>query len=299
MNEIHIWLGVYESEERFQRYMKEHYSDGDDKPLNEFAADQNEIFYDHDWIESIYKSGRSAKSLLGSLSYSESFKRKASVVASDLDLTDSNAVIMIDSSEIANPTNAKGNGYKLTYLGKYSTASSNLQHSNLDKTRLDLSNQNLTSIPEYVFEMTELEFLALYRNDLTDLPEELFNLKNLEHLDIGSNRIKTLPGHFKRLEKLERIQAGSNDIVEIHSDFFEMKSLLFLNLKGNKLKSLSGEIGKLTSLEGLVLEENDLESLPDCLGGLSSLQFLNIENNQFPKTSNHLEKLTGIRRVDS
>ena len=114
MTEVHIWLGIFDSSDRFGQFMAEDYDrDYDEQPINEFCASQNETWYDHDWIESFYNPRRTAKSLLGNVSYSTQFKHAAAGVAADLNLTDPNAVIVIDSGEIGKPVSAKGEGYEL------------------------------------------------------------------------------------------------------------------------------------------------------------------------------------------
>lgn len=54
---------------------------------------------------------------------------------------------------------------------------------------LDLSFQNLQSIPEYVFEMVALENLNLSHNQLQELPRDILKLKSLKVLNISWNHI--------------------------------------------------------------------------------------------------------------
>jgi hypothetical protein len=42
---VDVWAGLFESEERFNRYLEEIYDDDDDLiPLSEFAGDMGEFF---------------------------------------------------------------------------------------------------------------------------------------------------------------------------------------------------------------------------------------------------------------
>lgn len=41
----------------------------------------------------------------------------------------------------------------------------------------------------------------LYDNNLTTIPEELFELENLEYLDLGRNNLKFIPDKFYKLKK--------------------------------------------------------------------------------------------------
>ena len=45
---------------------------------------------------------------------------------------------------------------------------------------LDLSNLNLTKIPEYVFQTKDITKLNLRGNNITSLPKEIGELKNLK-----------------------------------------------------------------------------------------------------------------------
>ena len=58
---------------------------------------------------------------------------------------------------------------------------------------LNLSRQNLTEIPEYVYEIKNLKTLKLYGNSLDSISYRIGELENLEELFIGKNNLKTLP----------------------------------------------------------------------------------------------------------
>lgn len=49
---VHVWFGKFHSMVDYQNFILEHYNEtDDDTPLNEFAASQGEVWYDHDWLE--------------------------------------------------------------------------------------------------------------------------------------------------------------------------------------------------------------------------------------------------------
>ena len=49
--DTHLWLGQFQSEDRFKEFLRETYDENLEIPMNEFAASQGQKFYDHDWIE--------------------------------------------------------------------------------------------------------------------------------------------------------------------------------------------------------------------------------------------------------
>lgn len=61
----HIWLGKFPSEKALDEYFEEIYDeDNEDAPLNQFARDQGENFYDHDWVERSFNNVTRLKDLL-------------------------------------------------------------------------------------------------------------------------------------------------------------------------------------------------------------------------------------------
>lgn len=120
--------------------------------------------------------------------------------------------------------------------------------------RLNLSDNNLRSIPWWVFLMPQLTELNLRNNFISNIPSEIANLTKLEVLDLTINHIKTIPDAIGNLSKLEKLQLDFNEIVFIPQS-----------------------IGKLTKLQWLCLEANKIESLPQSVKALQSLWWISIE----------------------
>ena len=98
---------------------------------------------------------------------------------------------------------------------------------------LDLSGQNLTSVPKSVFEKVNLENLNLSHNALSGaLQAEVRNLQNLKDLDLSSNNFTGVPAEIGQLKNLE-----------------------VLNLSNNKLTGLPYELGNLSHLRILISRE--------------------------------------------
>ena len=75
---------------------------------------------------------------------------------------------------------------------------------------LDLSYNQLTSLPDNIAKATQLELLDLSNNAFEALPKGVLALKNLKTLNIRNNKIKVLPEEIKYLDKLEIIYLAGN-----------------------------------------------------------------------------------------
>jgi len=60
-------------------------------------------------------------------------------------------------------------------------------------TELDLSDKDLTTLPEEIVQLTNLQTLDLRNNQLSSLPVEIVQLTNLQTLHLSSNQLSSLP----------------------------------------------------------------------------------------------------------
>lgn len=74
-NKVSIWIGKSNSENDFQKYLKENYTDdGDFSSI--FMNDFNIDYYDNQFKEVLFKENSSKKEVLKDFSYSENFIEK-------------------------------------------------------------------------------------------------------------------------------------------------------------------------------------------------------------------------------
>uniref|UniRef100_H3CMN5 Leucine-rich repeat-containing protein 59 n=1 Tax=Tetraodon nigroviridis TaxID=99883 RepID=H3CMN5_TETNG len=79
-------------------------------------------------------------------------------------------------------------------------------------TVLDLSCNNLTSLPPEFCNLTHLVKVDLSKNQLTCLPGELGNLSSLQHLDLYNNKLTLLPVSFSQLRNLRWLDLKDNPL---------------------------------------------------------------------------------------
>ena len=105
------------------------------------------------------------------------------------------------------------------------------------KTSIDLSNKNLTTLPDDIRDLkyivsasqagsfaTHLE-LFLSRNRLTSLPESLFEIENLAFLGLSGNRLTSLSPSIKKLRNLLSLNIGLNQIEWFPANLLKLNKL--------------------------------------------------------------------------
>lgn len=122
-------------------------------------------------------------------------------------------------------------------------------------TKLDLSNQNLTSFPDYVFKMTNLRKLILHNNHISKIPPQIKALSKLMVLDLSNNELSIIGYQVLKLPKLKILNLCYNQIVCLPNGIKEVgiKQLLLSN---NRLSRLN--IGGFRKLERLTINNNEL-----------------------------------------
>lgn len=100
--------------------------------------------------------------------------------------------------------------------------------------KLDLSNQNLEKLPEYVLSKTNLEELDISNNKLSGaLPAEIRHLQNLKVLNASNNNMTGVPAEVGQLRNLEVLDLSNNQLTGLPYELGNLGNLKILNLSGN------------------------------------------------------------------
>jgi internalin A len=163
---------------------------------------------------------------------------------------------------------------------------------------LDLSDNQLTSLPPEIVKLTNLTSLDLSRNQLTSLPPEIAKLSNLINLDLRRNQLMILPLEITRLTNLTYLDLGSNELMSLPPEIARLTKLTRLDLRRNQLTSLPPEIGSLTNLIRLDLWSNQLTSLPSEITSLSNLANLDLSDNPLTSLPPEIATLTNLTSLN-
>jgi predicted nucleotide-binding protein len=169
-------------------------------------------------------------------------------------------------------------------------------------TSLDLTDEDITDLPQEIGALTRLTRLNLRHNKLTSLPSALFTLSKLEELNLRDNKIAALPPALGDLTNLLVLDLANNRIQEIPAEIGRLENLAELYLGGNRISTLPHQFERLAKLETLGLMSNSLSSLPIELTKLGALKKLNLGNNQLgvlPPEICNLLSLTHLYLLDN
>lgn len=138
----------------------------------------------------------------------------------------------------------------------------------INLTRLDLSNNQISSVKGFLFKLTKLTYLNLSCNKLSNL-DGIEDLENLKELNVSHNKIQSL---------------------EAFSRFISKKNLNLLNIKGNliyDLKQFDFLIG-FKNLKTIILSQGN-DTNPVCQNANCNEYVegvLNIDENNFSNNNN-------------
>jgi internalin A len=123
-------------------------------------------------------------------------------------------------------------------------------------TRLDLTDLKLSTLPDAIGQLSQVQMLYLSGNQLSTLPDAIGQLSELQTLDLSDNQLSTLPDAIGQLSQVQT-----------------------LDLSGNQLSTLPDAIGQLSQLQTLDLHSNPLSTLPETVQSLESLEKLFLHGN--------------------
>ena len=163
---------------------------------------------------------------------------------------------------------------------------------------LNLSNLNLTSLPEEIQEIQSLRSIDLKYNKLKEIPKWFDKFQDLITIDIRNNEFKNFPEVVAEIVKLDYLFLANNKIRVIPFVIKRLARLYHLDLSNNQIHELPQELGELRKLKILNLSGNKLRSLPKHIGQLTKLNVLDITNNRINFLPKHTFEFENLKEVD-
>lgn len=117
MDRCHFWLAKFQNGEQIEEYFSERYGDDDDDlPISQFASDQGETFYDHDWVYFEPIGQGNLEKILHDSKVPEVTGKIILEFAGKLDF-EANTLIVADQGEFEDPVSLETDSYRLAYVG--------------------------------------------------------------------------------------------------------------------------------------------------------------------------------------
>ncbi|WP_324026331.1 hypothetical protein QSV08_02630 [Maribacter sp. BPC-D8] len=155
-------------------------------------------------------------------------------------------------------------------------------------TTLDLSNFNLSSLPNSIIYLSNLETLKLSGLKIHEMmSRNLFGLKKLKKLHLKEVYLKKVIHLFGRLENLKELKIIKSYInsSEIPIEFLALKELESIDFSENNFKKIPSKILELKKLKYISFKDNKyLEGDISLFNSLTQLEYLDFSNTAITGT---------------
>lgn len=150
----------------------------------------------------------------------EKMLNNGNMIRTGIESKETNATKIINQPGLANSTLNFDNN-------KFEKISSNIPK---DIRNLSLSNCRIKEA-SFISDLKEIEYLNLSKNNIKSLPNDISELKNLIYLDLSENRLANLPvEEFKKLTNLKVLNLKGNNRIKIEDILNLVRYLPYTNI---------------------------------------------------------------------
>ena len=164
---------------------------------------------------------------------------------------------------------------------------------------LDMSGNNIMSLPDSLAKLKELKTLRLLNCALVHFPPVISQLIRLKELSLAGNQnIVLLPKSLKSLQELTTLNVSNCGLITFPKVVSKLKKLKYLLLRNNKIKSLPRRVSNLKELEVLDVSANGI-SYSEVISELPKLRYVFLGANNIMSVFDSLEKLEELEVISA
>jgi|GEM_PF-7000430 len=146
------------------------------------------------------------------------------------------------------------------------------------KTSYVAINQGLTSLPSGALSGS-LITLDVSHNQISSLPSQIGQLTRLESLNVSYNKLSgALPGEIRKMS-LKSLDASYNSLTGVPAEIGQLSNLKTINLSYNQLTGLPNELANIPVVDVLDLSYNQISSITD-LSKYKNVKVLKLTGNK-------------------
>jgi Leucine-rich repeat (LRR) protein len=123
------------------------------------------------------------------------------------------------------------------------------EHCGLDLTDPKNNEEAVSYSIHYLTNLTNLKYLNLSGNDLRSIPNKIDNLTKLTHLDLNNNSLHYLPESFGNLASLIELNLQDNCLSKLPESFAKLTNLKTIYIDSYKLDILPESIKNIVNLK--------------------------------------------------
>ena len=166
---------------------------------------------------------------------------------------------------------------------------------NISFSQILLSRNKLKELPQTIMQSRSLERFVVSHNELEHMPS--FKFPQLRELDVSFNKLVELPDSFDSCSFLVTVNVSFNKLTDLPKSMAHCRRMLDLVAAHNEFKLVPKSVNGLASLRLLVLSMNHLTALPPALGVFFFLKTLDLANNHFIQIPKEISSLRSLKTL--
>lgn len=146
---------------------------------------------------------------------------------------------------------------------------------------IDLSQNQLSEIPDCLFECTSLKRINLSNNEITEVHLQIDKWHKLENLNLSNNQLTSVPASLSKLTNLRALYVSGNqlDFEGIPRSIGKLGNLEVFSASFNILETVPEGLTRCIKLRKMMLNNNKLITLPESIHFMPNLRDLDVRNN--------------------